>query len=268
MGRADLHLHTTYSDGMGTVTAVLEAARRAELDIIAITDHDVLVGALQGRDLGPRYGVGVIPGCEITTAEGHLLAYWIERPVPPGRPLIETLLRVGEQGGLCVAAHPTAQWVHSLGAAPIRRALAHPDARRTLVGIEVYNMGLPRLVNNHGAQALGQETGLAQVANSDSHMLWTIGLCHSEFPGASPQALRQALEQHLTQPVIGHRSAGFVASWLKQSLVRLAGLGYWSAQPGAAITLRRLSAVQATESSSLPIMSTQTSTNAYYKYSK
>ncbi|MGQ9491293.1 MAG: PHP-associated domain-containing protein [Anaerolineae bacterium] len=91
---------------------------------------------------------------------------------------------------------------------------------------------------------MGRETGLAQLANSDSHMLWTIGLCHSEFPGTSPQALRRALEQHQTQPVIGHRSPGFVVSWLKQSLVRLTGLGYWNAQPGAAITLRRLHAVQ------------------------
>ena len=229
---------------MGTVPAVLEAARRAKLDIIAITDHDTLAGARQARDLGPRYGIGVIPGAEITTAEGHLLAYWIERPVPAGRPLIETLLRVGEQGGLCVAAHPTAQWVPSLGAARVRQALQHADARRVLVGVEVYNIGLPRLVNNRGAQALGRETGLAQLANSDSHMLWTIGLCHSEFAGVSPHALRHALEQHITRPVIRQRPAMFLASWLAQWSVRLAGFGYWSAQPGAAITLRRLSAVQ------------------------
>lgn len=244
MGRADLHLHTTYSDGMGTVEAVLEAARRAGLDIIAITDHDTLRGALRGRDLGPRYGIGVIPGVEITTAEGHLLAYWVERPIPPGRPLIETLLRVGEQGGLCVAAHPTAQWVHSLGATAVWRALAHPEAGRFLVGIEVYNMGLPRLVNNRGARALGNDTGLAQVANTDSHMLWTIGLCATGFPGTTPQALRRALEEHNTQPLISRRPGGFVASWLVQSLVRRWGLGYWNRQPGAPIILRRLSALQ------------------------
>jgi len=208
---------------MGTVPAVLEAARRAELDIIAITDHDELRGALQGRDLAPRYGIGVVPGVEITTSEGHLLAYWIERPVPASRPLIEILLRVGEQGGLCVAPHPTAQWVPSLGAAAIWRALRHPDAARILVGIEIYNLGLPRLVNNRGAQALGRETGLAQLANTDSHMLWTIGLCASEFPGTSPQALRHALEQRLTRPVIGQRPAVFMASWLAQWSVRLAG---------------------------------------------
>ncbi len=244
MGRADLHLHTTYSDGMGTVEAVLEAARRAGLDVIAITDHDTLQGALRGRDIGARYGIGVVPGVEISTAEGHLLAYWIEQYIPPGLPLIETLLRVGEQGGLCVAAHPTAQWVPSLGARAIWRALQHPDAGRILVGIEVYNMGLPRLVNNRGALALGQATGLAQVANTDSHMLWTIGLCATGFPGISPQALRRSLEERTCQPLIAPRPGGFVVSWLVQSLVRRWGVGYWNPKPGAPIVLRRLSAVQ------------------------
>jgi predicted metal-dependent phosphoesterase TrpH len=244
MGRADLHLHTTYSDGMGTVPAMLEAARRTGLDFIAITDHDELRGALQARELAPGYGIGVVPGVEITTSEGHLLAYWVERPVPAHRSLIETLLRVGEQGGLCVAPHPTAQWVSSLGAALIWQALRHPDAGRILAGIEVYNLCLPRLVNNRGAQALGQATGLAQLANTDSHLPWSIGLCYSDFPGTSPQALRQALEQRRMRPVISQRPAGFLAGWLAQWSVRLAGFGYWSAHPGAAITLRRLSAVQ------------------------
>ena len=244
MGRADLHIHTTYSDGIGTVPAVLEAARRNGLDIIAITDHDELRGALGARDLAPRFGIGVVPGVEITTAEGHLLAYWIERAVPAGRPLIETLLRVGEQGGVCVAPHPTAQWVPSLGVAPIWRALQHPDAARLLAGIEVYNLGLPRLVNNRAAQALGRATGLAQLANTDSHMPWTIGLCASEFPGASPQALRQAIEQRRTQPEIGRRPAVYLASCLAQWSVHLAGFGYWTANPGAEISLRRLSSVQ------------------------
>ncbi len=244
MGRADLHIHTTYSDGMGTASAVLESARRAGMDVIAITDHDDLRAVREARRLAPYYGVSVVPGVEITTSEGHLLAYWIEQPVPVGRSLIETLLRVGEQGGLCVAAHPMTRWVPSLEAAAICRALQHADAARVLVGIEVYSLGLPYLVHNRGAQALGWETGLAQLANSDSHMPSTIGLCATEFEGVSSQALRYALEHHLTHPVIGHRPAMFLVKWLMQWSARLAGFGYWSAHPGAAITLRRISAVQ------------------------
>jgi predicted metal-dependent phosphoesterase TrpH len=243
MGKADLHIHTTFSDGMATVPAVLEAANRAGLDLIAITDHDRVDSGLYGRDLGPRYGVGVIPGCEISTADGHLLALFVERPVRPGLPLEETVLRVGNQGGLCVAAHPTARWVHSLGSRRIMEALADPDVAEVLVGLEVYNFGLPVLTQNRSALELSEATGLARLANTDSHLLWTIGLCATEFPGTSPAHLHHALLRRTTVPLIGPRSGAFFPSYGTHKLLRHAGLAYCCAQPGSAITLRRVNRV-------------------------
>ena len=78
MGLADLHLHTIYSyDGTASIQAVLTRARQIGLDVIAITDHDEIAGALKALELAPHYGVEVIPGSEITTAEGDLLALFI-----------------------------------------------------------------------------------------------------------------------------------------------------------------------------------------------
>ena len=75
MGLADLHLHTIYSyDGTASLPAVLSRAKQLGLDIIAITDHDEIAGALKALEIAPNYGVEVIPGIEITTAEGDLLA--------------------------------------------------------------------------------------------------------------------------------------------------------------------------------------------------
>jgi predicted metal-dependent phosphoesterase TrpH len=244
MGKADLHIHTSYSDGMGTPAAVLEAASRAGLDLIAVTDHDDVAGALVARDLGPRYGVGVVPGVEVSTADGHLLALFVERNIRPGLPVEETALRVGDMGGLCIAAHPTARWVHSIGARRLREALADPDVARVLVGLEAYNYGLPRLVQNRAAQEFAVAAGLAQVASTDSHLLWTIGVCATEFPGRSVQALRQALLSRSTQPLIGPRPGAYFPSFGKHLLLRLAGWGYWTEEPGGEIFLRRLSAVE------------------------
>ena len=86
MGKADLHIHTSYSyDSACTVPAVLEwASSIAELDVIAITDHDAFGGSLEAMQIAPKFGIEVIPGCEIATQDGHLLALYIERPVPPG----------------------------------------------------------------------------------------------------------------------------------------------------------------------------------------
>lgn len=68
-------------------------ARQAGLDVIAITDHDEIRGALKALDLAPQYGIEVIPGIEITTAEGDLVALFVTETIEPGRPLIETIIK-------------------------------------------------------------------------------------------------------------------------------------------------------------------------------
>ena len=63
MGLADLHIHTIYSyDGTASVPAVLTRARQMGLDVIAITDHDEIIGSLKAVELAPAFGMEVIPG--------------------------------------------------------------------------------------------------------------------------------------------------------------------------------------------------------------
>jgi predicted metal-dependent phosphoesterase TrpH len=244
MGVADLHIHTVYSDGYGTPAAVLESARAAGMDVIAITDHDEIRGALLAQELAAAYGVGFVPGIEITTADGHLLALFVEKLIPAGLSLEQTLQRVGDQGGLCVAAHPGAPGMPSLTPERIWDVLVQPDLARVLVGVEVYNIGLPLLTCNRVGQAVARGAALAQIANSDSHLLWTIGMSASVFPGRSIPDLRRALIQRETWPAHRQRPVGFFASFVKQSLLRKCGLAYWAASPGEPVRLRQLSQVQ------------------------
>ena len=52
LGKADLHMHSTYSDGMATIEQILDRVQReTNLDVIALTDHDVIEGALRAREL-------------------------------------------------------------------------------------------------------------------------------------------------------------------------------------------------------------------------
>jgi predicted metal-dependent phosphoesterase TrpH len=80
-GRADLHIHTTFSDGTYTPAQVVELARRSGLAALAITDHDTLDGIAPTRDAAFGSGLNVIAGVEITTEflnkELHLLAYFV-----------------------------------------------------------------------------------------------------------------------------------------------------------------------------------------------
>src|SRR5690349_21236491 len=123
ISKADLHIHTTASDGAATVPELLEyVARASDLRVIAITDHDSIAGAKEARQLASQFGLDVIVGEEVSTADGHLLALFIDSFLPPGRPAAETIAAIHAQGGLAVAPHPFDRSVPSLGRSFARRA--------------------------------------------------------------------------------------------------------------------------------------------------
>ena len=242
MGKADLHILTSYSyDGTATVPDVLEyVARHTDLNVIAITDHDVIDGALEAVALAPYYGIEVIPGIEISTAEGHLLALFVTEPIPPALSLIETVERVAAQHGICVAAHPGGPWQWCLQEAEIQRALAHPGVNETLVGIEAYNASLPNLNHNVRAAQIQENLQLATVHNSDSHLLWTIGMAATYFTGHSAHDLRIALQRGLTSGYVGPRPLHFFTSYGWRQLLRAFGLVQTPSPAGGRMALQRL----------------------------
>lgn len=244
MGKADLHIHTAYSkDGTATVAAVLDhVVQHTDLDVIAITDHDEIEGALQALTLAPRYGIEVIPGSEVSTAEGHLLALYITERVPPGLSLVETVAYVAALGGLCVAAHPGGRWKWSLQAHQLRHALAQPGIADTLVGLEAYNASLPNLQVNRQAAHMQREMGLAHVSCSDAHLLWMIGMAATSFPGQGAQALRKALVERTTSPSLSQRPGHFFVSYGWRQLLRTVGyVQNVSTAPGSPMMLSHLS---------------------------
>ena len=202
MGLADLHIHTIYSyDGTATVPAVLRRAHEIGLNVIAITDHDEIAGALEAEKIASHYGMEVIPGSEITTAEGDLLALNIREKVQPKLSLIETILRVKDLGGIAIAAHPKAGgWgMKSLTPTSILKALRHPMAGNALVGIEAYNGTAIDRISNHAATLFANGLKIAHVGNSDAHIIDTIGFGATEFPGTSAADLLHALHERTTR---------------------------------------------------------------------
>jgi predicted metal-dependent phosphoesterase TrpH len=249
MGKADLHIHTTHShDSSCTVPAVLEwAASMTGLDVIAITDHDAFDGALEAVRRAPEFGIEVIPGCEISTQAGHLLGLFLERPVPAGLTLLETILRVGEQGGLCVAAHPTAILAHGLKGQAVRDALRDPDARKVLVGLETVNTGIFFQATNRNALRINQEVRLSPTGSSDSHVLWTMGMGYTEYAGHTAADLRRALIEKTTaaRRVPTRRWPSYWPGHVYHRTLRKMGWVTWLPAPNQNFVLRRLADIQA-----------------------
>jgi hypothetical protein len=201
MSKADLHIHTTYSkDGTASVREALESAVRAGLDVIAITDHDEVRGSLEARAISSKYGIQVIPGAEVSTSEGHLVVLFIERNIPPGMSLIDTLICVREMGGMAIAAHPDHPTRNSIPLKSILKALEHPQAREALHGIEVCNMNPSHSPFNGRSQKAAATLPLAHIASSDAHIVSMIGAAVTHFEGSTVRDLRRAIQRRATQP--------------------------------------------------------------------
>ena len=197
MGLADLHIHTIYSyDGTASVPAVLRRAHQIGLDVIAITDHDEIAGSLKALELAPNYGLEVVPAIEVTTAEGDLLTLNVTEKIQRNLSLIETVLKVRELGGFCIAPHPMAGGIgmKSLSAYSILKALRNLEVAQTLIAIETYNATAIDKMSNHYAGVLADQLNITQTASSDAHVVEAIGLGATEFDGYTAQDLLTALQ--------------------------------------------------------------------------
>jgi predicted metal-dependent phosphoesterase TrpH len=197
-GRADIHMHTTFSDGLATPEQIVRFAERSALNAIAITDHDTLAGALIARELVAKgnFAFEVIVGTEVTTSRGvHLLALFIEEPVPLYRSLEHTIDFVAKQGGICIAPHPLSPLTPSVGRGQIERLLA---ARYPLMGVETMNPTPAGRITRAKLLRLNARWGLAAVGGSDAHFLCRIGTAYTEFEGRTAADFRASLSARTT----------------------------------------------------------------------
>jgi hypothetical protein len=120
----DLHAHTVHSDGQLTVDELAALAVSRGLDALAVTDHNTVSHHAELADAANRYGIGLIPGQEVTTEQGHANAFGEIGWVDFRRPAADWLSTVDERGGLLSVNHPLAAdcgWRHQL---PTRAPLA------------------------------------------------------------------------------------------------------------------------------------------------
>jgi predicted metal-dependent phosphoesterase TrpH len=192
-GRADLHVHTIWSDGAQRPETIVEAAR-GRVDVVAITDHDEIRGALRARDFArehPELGVDVVVGEEVSTLNGHLLGLFLEECVPPGLTALATISEIHAQGGLAVAAHP----FHPLrGVSRGHVSIGRMIRDLPLDAIEaVNNAGVFSAPYNAWAALRNLELMLPVTAGSDAHDVWYLGSAVTRFEGFDAADLRRAL---------------------------------------------------------------------------
>jgi hypothetical protein len=131
-----VHVHSTCSDGSGTVPEIAAAAAASGVDVVLLTDHDTLAARAQE---GWHHGVLVLVGVELSSAAGHLLSFGIDAVIAhEGVGAAELAQRVVDAGGICFAAHPFS--AGSRMARSIGRPHPWTDFAAPLTGIELWSL--------------------------------------------------------------------------------------------------------------------------------
>lgn len=196
-GLADLHIHSFVSDGSAQITEILEyVEERTRLNVIAITDHDKIEGGYQARELVGKgnYRFEVVVGMEVSTLEGHLLALFLESPVPSYQSLLSTIAAVHAQGGLCVVPHPLSSQRDSITRLTIESVMERAGGGIYLDGIEIIDPIAASLLCRQDIRQLNElHFNLTEIGGSDAHSLAMVGTRYTAFPGRKATDLYQAI---------------------------------------------------------------------------
>jgi predicted metal-dependent phosphoesterase TrpH len=193
LGKADLHVHTRYSgltqvsflrlpDSISHPSEIVKMAEKRQLDVLCVTDHNSIRGALEARKSATC--VEVVTGSEIETIDGDLLGMFLSENVPKGMPADETIDKIHEQGGLAIAPHPFSSHCHSLGL-KIREL--------KLDGVELLNAAHRDGYANNTAQTIAKDLNVAFIGGSDAHAPTMVGNAYTKFKGDTAEDLRKAI---------------------------------------------------------------------------
>ena len=175
----DLHTHTHFSgDGVSSPEELITSARSKGLNGVAITDHNtceaityLLEKGLMREDGTPVDDFLVIPGVEVTTAEGHLLCIGATLPFLKGKPAREVCEMIHERGGLAIPPHP-----YDLFRAGIRYTVLET---LPIDAIEVFNAATTLHRYNRYAYKYAQYRKLPMTSASDAHHAAAVGTAYT-----------------------------------------------------------------------------------------
>ena len=162
----------------------VDAAKKSGLDGVCLTEHDRFWDAGAVAELSKRHGILVLPGCEVTTEEGHLLVFGLSEYVFGMHSAAFVKRLVDEDGGTMLLAHPYRRMMlDDAFEEAIKRGL-RSAVLRLVDGVEGLN-GRGSERENEYAYQLGEMMSLrmplGMSGGSDAHSLDDVGVCATEF---------------------------------------------------------------------------------------
>ena len=169
----DSHIHSEYSpDSSSKIDDILKVARKREIDVIAISDHNTVDGTDEAIRKTRNTDILAIPSIEISSTHGHILGFGCEENIPRDLSPQDTIDRIHDLGGLAIIPHPFCFYRHGL--------LCKSDYRDLKIdAIETKNARFIIGYCNNKAKNLAKNEHIPTLGASDAHYYKFVGDCYS-----------------------------------------------------------------------------------------
>lgn len=188
--KADLHVHTTYSnDSVITPKELVFYAKKRGLTAVAVTDHNKVEGALK---IAKQTDFLIIPGIEVSSMHGHIIGLNVNTQLPRGLGADETVDRIHEAGGIAIACHPFVMLKGSIS----KQVSGKFDAVETINA-----SAFPFRRATSKANNLAERLKLPKVAGTDAHYGPVIGQAYTLIDSkANVEAIVKAIVNGQCKP--------------------------------------------------------------------
>ena len=175
MLKMDSHIHSEYSpDSSSKIDDILDVARKKEIDIIAISDHNTVDGTSEVMKKTRNTDILAIPSIEISSTLGHILGFGCEENIPRDLSPEETIDKIHDLGGIAIIPHPYCFYRHGL--------LCKSDYKDLKIdAIETKNARFIVGYCNNKAKKLSKIENLPGLGASDAHYWKFVGDCYSKI---------------------------------------------------------------------------------------
>jgi predicted metal-dependent phosphoesterase TrpH len=189
--KADLHVHTTYSkDSLITPKDLVYYAKKRGLNAVAVTDHNQLDGAYK---IAKETDFLIIPGMEVSSSDGHIVALNVSELIPRGLSAVETVEHIHGAGGVAIACHPFVLFKGAL----------KENICETFDAIEIINArAFPFRRSIKKATQTADRLKLSRVAGTDAHYGPQIGYGYTVIEASEPsvEAIAKSIVEGHCQP--------------------------------------------------------------------